>query len=186
MCELCDEKLSPKGHARRRVILGGVATGAMLLAPPVVLAEGPRTLAFHHTHTGEKLKITYAERGKHIPGALEEISRFLRDFRSGEAHPIDPLLLDKLHQLQQLTDGNGPYEIISAYRSPQTNEMLRADTSGVAQRSLHMEGRAMDVRLRGVETRKLHKAAIGLHAGGVGYYESSDFIHVDTGRVRAW
>ena len=186
MCELCEQKLSPKGHARRRIILGGVTAGAMLLAPPVAFAEGPRTLAFYHTHTGEKLKITYAEWGKHLPGALERISHFLRDFRSGEAHPIDPLLLDKLHQLQQLTEAKGPYEIISAYRSPQTNEMLRANTNGVAQRSLHMEGRAMDVRLRGVETRKLHKAALGLRAGGVGYYQDSDFIHVDTGRVRSW
>jgi len=186
MCELCDEKLSPEGHERRRVILGSVAAGSMLLAPPVALAEGPRILAFHHTHTGEKLKITYAEWGRHLPEALEEISHFLRDFRSGESHPIDPLLLDTLHQLQRLTGGQGPYEIISAYRSPQTNEMLRANGSGVAQRSLHMEGRAMDVRLRGVETRKLRKAAPGLRTGGVGYYERSDFIHVDTGRVRTW
>jgi len=186
MCELCDENLSPEGHARRRVILGGIAAGSMLLAPPIALAEGPRILAFHHTHTGEKLKITYAERGRHLPDALQEINHFLRDFRSGESHPMDPVLLDKLHQLQRLTGGRGPYEIISAYRSPQTNEMLRSNSNGVAQRSLHMEGRAMDVRLRGVETRKLHKAALGLRAGGVGYYESSDFIHVDTGRVRAW
>jgi len=186
MCELCEQELSAKGHARRRLIFGGVTAGAMLLAPPLAFAEGPRTLAFYHTHTGEKLKITYAEWGSHIPDALAEISRFLRDFRSGEAYPIDPPLLDKLHQLQQLTGGKGPYEIISAYRSPQTNEMLRANSNGVAQRSLHMEGRAMDVRLRGVETRKLHKAALGLRAGGVGYYEDSDFIHLDTGRVRAW
>jgi uncharacterized protein YcbK (DUF882 family) len=186
MCELCDKKLSPEGRARRRVIIGGATAGAMLLASPVALAEQPRILSFYHTHTGERLKITYAERGSHIPQALEEISRFLRDFRSGEAHPIDPLLLDKLHQLQQLTGGRGAYEIISAYRSPQTNEMLRSNSNGVAQRSLHMEGRAMDVRLQGVETRRLRQAALGLQAGGVGYYPDSDFVHVDTGRVRTW
>jgi uncharacterized protein YcbK (DUF882 family) len=189
MCELCDEELSPRARARRRIIIGGATAGVMLLAAPAALAERaekPRALSFYHTHTGERLKITYAERGAHLPGALEEISRFLRDFRSGEAHPIDPQLLDSLHQLQQLTGGRGPYEIISAFRSPQTNDMLRANSNGVAERSLHMEGRAMDVRLRGVETRKLRAAALDLQAGGVGYYPSSDFIHVDTGRVRAW
>ena len=186
MCELCDKKLPPEGRARRRIIIGGATAGAMLLASPVALAEQPRTLRFYHTHTGERLRITYAERGRHIPEALEEINQFLRDFRSGEAHPIDPLLLDKLHQLQRLTGGGGAYEIISAYRSPQTNQMLRTNTSGVAQRSLHMEGRAMDVRLQGVETRKLRQAAMGLQAGGVGYYPDSDFVHVDTGRVRTW
>jgi uncharacterized protein YcbK (DUF882 family) len=189
MCELCDEVLSPEGRARRRILLGA-ATGAMLVASPPAalasLAEKPRALSFYHTHTGEKLRIVYAERGSHLPGALEEINQFLRDFRSGEAHPIDPLLLDSLHQLQQRTGGRGPYEIISAYRSPQTNEMLRSNSTGVAQRSLHMEGRAMDVRLRGVETSKLRAAALDLQAGGVGYYPESDFVHVDTGRVRAW
>jgi uncharacterized protein YcbK (DUF882 family) len=186
MCELCDEQLSQAGRARRRIILGGATAGAMLLASPLALAEKPRVLSFYHTHTGETLRIAYAERGAHVPDALEEINRFLRDFRSGEAHPIDPLLLDKLHQIQQLTGGRGPYEIISAFRSPQTNEMLRTNSNGVAERSLHMEGRAMDVRLRGVETRKLRAAALDLQAGGVGYYPNSDFIHVDTGRVRAW
>lgn len=186
MCELCDKKLSPGGYARRRILIGGGAAGALLLASPVALAEQARTLSFYHTHTGGRLRITYAERGRHIPEALEEITLFLRDFRSGEAHPIDPLLLDKLHQLQRLTGGTGAYEIISAYRSPQTNEMLRTNSSGVAQRSLHMEGRAVDVRLQGVETRRLRQAAMGLQAGGVGYYPDSDFVHVDTGRVRTW
>jgi uncharacterized protein YcbK (DUF882 family) len=180
--------LSPAGRARRRILVGA-ASGAILLASPAALAsltEKPRALSFYHTHTGEKLRIVYAERGAHLPEALEEINRFLRDFRSGEAYPIDPLLLDKLHQIQQLTGGGGPYEIISAYRSPQTNEMLRSNSNGVAQRSLHMEGRAMDVRLRGVQTSKLRAAALELQAGGVGYYPDSDFVHVDTGRVRAW
>jgi uncharacterized protein YcbK (DUF882 family) len=186
MCDLCEESLSERGRARRRLVVAGASAGALLLLPATAFASRSRTLSFYHTHTGERLRITYAEGGRHIPEALEELSRFLRDFRSGEAHPIDPQLLDNLHELQRLTGGRGPYEIISAYRSPQTNEMLRNASSGVAQRSLHMEGRAMDVRLRGVETRKLREAALGLQAGGVGYYPRSDFVHVDTGHVRAW
>jgi uncharacterized protein YcbK (DUF882 family) len=186
MCHLCDESLPEHSRERRSLLLAGASAGAMLLAAPLAHAEAPRALSFYHTHTGERLKITYAERGKHFPDALERINRFLRDFRSGETHPIDPVLLDSLHRLQQVTGGRGPYEVISAFRSPQTNEMLRSSSGGVAQRSLHMEGRAMDVRLRGVETRKLRQAALRLQVGGVGYYPSSNFVHVDTGRVRSW
>jgi uncharacterized protein YcbK (DUF882 family) len=186
MCELCEENLTDHGLARRRLVFAGTAAGALLLAPTLALADRRRALSFYHTHTGERLRVTYAERNRPLPDALEEISHFLRDFRSGEAHPIDPQLLDILHQLQEATGGQGPYEIISAYRSPQTNEMLRSNGNGVAQRSLHMEGRAIDVRLRGVETRKLREAALRLQAGGVGYYQRSNFIHVDTGRVRFW
>ncbi len=186
MCDLCDEQLSARGLARRRLVLAGAGAAAMLVAPTTVLAARPRALSFYHTHTGERLRVTYAEGRTHIPEALDKVNRFLRDFRTGEMHPIDPRLLDSLHQLQQATGGRGPYEIISAYRSPQTNEMLRSNSNGVAQRSLHMEGRAIDVRLRGVATHRLRKAALALHPGGVGYYESSDFIHVDTGRVRTW
>jgi uncharacterized protein YcbK (DUF882 family) len=186
MCEQCDEILGSHAQTRRRIVFGGAAAGALLLAPAAALAARPRALELYHTHTGEKLRVTYAEGGIHLPDALEEISRFLRDFRSGEAHPIDPGVLDILHRVQELTGGRGPYEIISAYRSPQTNQMLRNNTSGVAQGSLHMQGKAIDVRLRGVDTRQLREAALGLKAGGVGYYRDSDFIHVDTGRVRFW
>jgi len=185
MCDLCDAALSPHGRARRRVLMGAAGAGVLLLAPPVFAAQS-RALSFYHTHTGERLKITFAERGALVPGALEEVSRFLRDFRTGLMHPIDPALLETLHELQRKTGARGPYEIISAYRSPQTNEMLRARSNGVAQGSLHMEGRAIDVRLRGVATVRLREAALKLQAGGVGYYPESDFVHVDTGRVRFW
>lgn len=187
MCHLCDELLPEHGSTRRRLVLAGVSAGAMLLAAPLAFAGQPRrALSFYHTHTAERLRITYAERGRILPDALEQISRFLRDFRNGATHPIDPTLLDTLYEMQQRTGSSGPYEIISAYRSPQTNEMLRANTGGVAQRSLHMEGRAMDVRLRGVATTDLRRVALDLQAGGVGYYPDSDFVHVDTGRVRTW
>lgn len=188
MFHLCEKTLSDHGRRRRHVVFAGAAAGALMLAPGAALASRSpvRALSFYHTHTGEKLRVTYAEGGRHIPDALDEVNRFLRDFRSGEAHPMDPKLLDILHHVQQATGGRGPFEIISAYRSPQTNDMLRSSSGGVAQRSLHMVGRAVDVRLRGVNTRQLRQAALELKAGGVGYYSDSDFIHVDTGRVRYW
>lgn len=188
MCDLCETKLSDHGRARRRLVVAGLGAGALAMVPGVAFANRSpsRILSFYHTHTGEKLRVAYAEGSRLIREALDEVNHFLRDFRSGEAHPMDPQLLDILHHLQQSTGGKGPFEIISAYRSPQTNEMLRANSNGVAQRSLHMEGRAMDIRLRGVDTRHLRQAALELRAGGVGYYQSSDFIHVDTGRVRYW
>lgn len=156
--------------------------------PGIGLAAAGQTrrLRFSHCHTSEKLDIVYNESGVYVPDALEEINGLLRDFRSGEVHPIDTGLLDLLFELQTQTGGD-VYEIISGYRSPTTNDMLRKKGGGgVAKRSYHMRGMAMDVRLRGVETAQLHKAARALQAGGVGYYPRSDFIHVDTGRVRFW
>ncbi|NGP53004.1 DUF882 domain-containing protein [Thioalkalivibrio sp. XN8] len=186
MCELCDETLDTHGQARRRLVFAGASAGALLMTPVAAFAARPRDLDFYHTHTGEKLRVTYAEGNVHLPDALAEVSHFLRDFRTGESHPIDPKTLDILHQLKQATGGRGPFEVISAYRSPKTNQMLRNNSGGVAQRSLHMEGKAIDVRLRGVDTWQLRQAALELKAGGVGYYRDSDFIHVDSGRVRFW
>ncbi|MCC7488466.1 MAG: DUF882 domain-containing protein, partial [Gammaproteobacteria bacterium] len=114
------------------------------------------------------------------------INHLLRDFRSGAVHPIDPRLLDVLHDVQAMSGSSGRYEIISAFRSPATNEMLRHKSSGVAQKSLHLQGQAVDVRLEGLATGTLRRAALSLGRGGVGYYPDSDFVHLDTGRVRAW
>jgi uncharacterized protein YcbK (DUF882 family) len=187
MCELCDRQLASTGLSRRSFIAGtlGLAAASFSIIPAAQAREA-RSLSFYHTHTGRQLRLTYAEGGQHIPEALDEVKDFLRDFRTGEAHPIDPELLDLLHQLRQKAGGRGTYEIISAFRSPHTNEMLRSNSGAVAQRSLHMEGKAIDVRLRGVPTRDLREHALSLKAGGVGYYQRSDFIHVDTGRVRFW
>ena len=129
---------------------------------------------------------------EHAPGrelptdALAEIEYFLRDHRTGQMAPMDTRLLDILHGLKRETGGQGRFEIISGYRSPKTNAMLASQSNGVAKRSLHMQGRALDVRLRGTDTDRLRSAARGLQLGGVGYYPASDFIHVDTGRVRFW
>lgn len=161
------------------------ATAALASAHPVTTTSG-RRLSFYHTHTGDKLSIDYHDGSEYIGDALTEINHYLRDFRTEEVYPIDTGLLDILHGVQQLTGQRGTFEVISGYRSPKTNAQLRNKSSGVAKRSLHMQGRAIDVRLSGFDTRKLHKAAKKLALGGVGYYGKSDFIHVDTGRVRYW
>lgn len=143
-------------------------------------------MSFVHTHTGETLSTTYFQGGNYLPPSLERVNHFLRDFRTNEVHSIDPALLDILFDLQGKAHHYGPFEVISAYRSPQTNAALRQRSGAVAEHSMHMEGRAIDIRLRGFPTLKLRDLAIALHRGGVGFYGASDFVHVDTGRVRIW
>jgi len=166
-----------------------VALPAALLLPGTVQAAPAgraRSLRFYHTHTGEHLRVEYHDGSDYVTDALAEIDQYLRDFRTDEIHPIDRGTLDILHALNRKTGNMGNFEIISAYRSPKTNAMLRSGSKGVAKRSLHMQGKALDIRLPGTDTRKLRDAAKSLKLGGVGYYAKSDFIHVDTGRVRAW
>ncbi len=145
-----------------------------------------RRLSFYHTHTGETLTITYTVNGEYMDSALAEINKFLADFRTGDVQVVDPELLDFIHDVRESLSSSGTFEVISAYRSPETNEMLRARSGGVARNSQHVLGKAIDLRLRGVETKRLRDAAIELQRGGVGYYEGSDFVHIDTGRVRRW
>jgi uncharacterized protein YcbK (DUF882 family) len=145
-----------------------------------------RSLSFVHTHTGETLSTIYFEGGNYLPPSLERVNHFLRDFRTNEVHSIDPALLDILFDLQARAHHEGPFEVISAYRSPQTNAALRRSSGAVAEHSMHMQGRAIDIRLRGFATLKLRDLAVALHRGGVGFYAASDFVHVDTGRVRLW
>lgn len=166
-----------------------VAVCLMLGSPlPLWAAEipGKRTLALYNTHTAEELRVTYASRRAYDFDALRRINHFLRDHRTGDIHPIDPKLLDLLFSVQQVSGNRGVFEVISGYRSPRTNAMLRRKSSGVAGRSLHLEGRAIDVRMTGMKTRELSRIALHLRKGGVGYYAKSDFVHLDTGRVRAW
>jgi uncharacterized protein YcbK (DUF882 family) len=151
-----------------------------------VSAADSRPLAFYNLHTDEKLKVVYSEHGTTVPGALEEINHFLRDFRTDEQHPIDVQLLDALSAVYDLFERRGNFEVISGYRSPRTNSMLREHGSGVSRGSLHLQGRAIDIRLADFRTAALRDAAIELGRGGVGYYKISDFVHVDTGRVRRW
>ena len=176
--------------ARRRALVAG----AVLLAAPMLglprrsLAStaSVRTLAFRHTHTGDTLALAYAVGDRYFPDALARVNRLLRDFRTGEVRPIDPQLLDQLHTMSALTGSKAPFEVISGFRSPATNGALQQRGRGVATHSLHLEGRAIDVRLADVDLADLRDAALSLKQGGVGYYRESRFVHLDTGRVRRW
>lgn len=173
--------------ARRRFLRSAALLLPGLAVPGIALAAVPvRRLGFYHTHTGETLDIVYRENHAYLPEALTAIQHLCRDFRTGDVHAIDPSLLDLLHDVQQSTGHRGRFEIISAYRSPQTNHMLAQTGGGVADRSLHLTGQAIDVRLPGVPTVDLQRAALRRAGGGVGYYPESDFVHLDTGRVRRW
>jgi uncharacterized protein YcbK (DUF882 family) len=176
--------------ARRRTLATLGAISASLLLPRAGRAhwhvvDAPRMLSFHHLHTRERLEVTYFADGEYVAASLRRIDWLLRDFRTGESIRIDPALLDLLHRLA-LGCGGGTFEIISAYRSPATNAALADSSAGVARASLHVQGRAIDVRLGGYATGRLHDAAVLLALGGVGYYPKSDFVHLDTGRVRIW
>jgi uncharacterized protein YcbK (DUF882 family) len=146
-------------------------------------------LRFYHTHTGERLDVVYRRGDQYIPEALDELDHYLRDHRTGDVHHFDPRLFDLLYDLTaSLGDSGGEIAVICGYRTPRSNEFLRTRNphTGVAQHSLHMQAEAIDIRLPGIPTSELHDAALRLHRGGVGYYRSSDFVHVDVGRVRHW
>jgi uncharacterized protein YcbK (DUF882 family) len=173
----------------RRALLtsiGYTAAVFALPAPVIGAVHAPRQLSLYHTHTRTELDIVYYDGDGYVPEALDRINLYLRDFRTRDTHPIDPGLLDILFETQTAIGTNQRFEVISCYRSPATNEMLRRNTDGVAKTSLHMQGRAIDVRLTDVRTGRLHRAALDLGRGGVGYYPQSDFIHLDTGNPRSW
>lgn len=177
----------------RRAILGFGLVGAAALSflPRAVMASNSgldtRTLGFFNTHTNEILKATYWRDGAYDVAAVKDINQILRDHRTGEVFGMDLPLLDLLVDLHRRTDSQKPFEIISGYRSPQSNATLAsASGGGVAKKSLHMQGKAIDIRLRDVKLNNLREAALALKLGGVGYYPKSDFVHVDTGRVRQW
>ena len=185
---------TPATLTRRSFLGKAFAAGAglaLLSAPDIVRASAlarKRTLSFYHTHTDEELEVAYTVGRIYNPVALTLIDQFLGDFRTGEVHVIDPSLLDILWALQARSGRPGVFSVISAYRSPQTNAYLqgRSKNSGVATKSLHMEGRAIDVRFSELPTDQLRDCAIDLEAGGVGFYPKSDFVHLDTGEFRTW
>jgi uncharacterized protein YcbK (DUF882 family) len=148
--------------------------------------HAPRQLSLLNLHTSEKLEVRYFDNGAYVPGALSRLNQVLRDHRSGETGDIDPRLFDQLHALAECAGCAPHYQVISGYRSPASNAQLRASSKGVAKHSLHMEGRAIDVRLPGTACNRLRDFALGMQAGGVGYYAKSNFVHLDTGRVRSW
>ncbi|MEY4966487.1 MAG: hypothetical protein RL274_2070 [Pseudomonadota bacterium] len=162
----------------------GIATA--VASPAILRGNAARRISLQNIHTGEHLATEYFADGRYMPGALDAINRLLRDFRTGDVHAMDPRLLDLLNSLSVRMDTTAQFHVISGFRSPHTNGMLHGKSSGVATKSLHMQGMAIDVRLPGRPLNNLHAAAVSLEQGGVGFYPSSDFVHVDTGRVRRW
>ncbi|RKZ59523.1 MAG: hypothetical protein DRQ44_13600 [Gammaproteobacteria bacterium] len=150
------------------------------------IAQAERKLSLLNLHTGEHLHATYWAEGQYQTSELKAINHILRDHRTGDAYQMDNDLLDLLHTLHQKMDSKQEFQIISGYRSPKTNAALNKKSSGVAKKSLHMQGKAIDIRLPGCQLADLQKAAINCQTGGVGYYPKSNFIHIDTGRVRRW
>lgn len=180
-----EKKLTRRCFVKNSIQL---AAGIVLASPLETfakLAKQQQPMSFYHTHTGERLTINYSNAGC-SPIALNKLNRFLRDFRTDTVHPIDPALLDILYRVQQKSDSRGVIEIISGFRSPETNKQLRLKSKGVARKSFHMKGQALDIRLRHLDTKDLRDVAISLRKGGVGYYAKSDFVHIDTGRFRTW
>ena len=189
--------------SRRRLLLGGLAgaglAGAGLACPGLARPGLARTvcanpapvascrrIAFLNLHTHEHLDIDYFRDGEYVAEAQTKIQHVLRDFRNGEVHAIDPALLDYLVEVAAKLGGEPRFGVVSGYRTPATNETLREHSSGVAQRSLHMQGRAIDVRMAGIDCADLARHAQDLQRGGVGYYRASDFVHLDTGAPRTW
>jgi uncharacterized protein YcbK (DUF882 family) len=148
--------------------------------------QGERRLGFNNLHTGEVLDQPYWIQGDYVPETLAAINRVLRDHRTNEVAAIDTGLLDLLHRVHARLGNPKPFQVISGYRSPASNASLASHSSGVAKRSLHMQGKAIDVRVPGVALADLHRTGLTLKGGGVGYYPGSNFVHLDVGRVRAW
>jgi uncharacterized protein YcbK (DUF882 family) len=175
---------------RRDALCLGAAAGLSAIAAPA-WAQGfdilePRRAVLHNLHTGESFNEVYYANGGYLPDALAEAQRVMRDWRTGDEHFIDPGLFDALHAIRDRLETARPFQIISGYRSPKTNALLHARSNGVAVHSQHTLGKAIDVRLEGVDLPRLRDAALDVAAGGVGFYPVSNFVHVDTGRVRRW
>jgi len=193
MKEKLSALFSPGTPGRRRFLGLGAAALALPFAsrlsafvPPEALPPD-RALAFYNTHTAEFATVEYCQSGSLVPASLGTINRILRDTRTGEVKDIDLGLLDLLNVLARTLATNEPFHVISAYRSTSTNEYLRKyGSGGVAANSMHLDAKAIDIRVPGVRLRDLYRAAVGLRGGGVGIYPGSDFVHVDVGRVRTW
>jgi uncharacterized protein YcbK (DUF882 family) len=180
----------------RRALLARTTAGALAAAPllPALAMRAPQAaregdasrIAFVNLHTGERADVVVAEGGELVRDALAEIDHVLRDHRSGDVHPIDTALVEQLIALRALLGTRQPYHVISGYRSPATNAMLAEASGGVARNSMHVLGRAIDIRVPGIDLREVQRAALAMGAGGVGYYARSQFVHLDTGRVRRW
>lgn len=175
-------------YSRRRFIAQGLGLGGACLLPALSRAnnQASRQLSLHSTHTGESLTVVYFQHGGYDRNSLQQLNTLLRDHRQNVATEMDPTLFDQLWQIQQLLEDDRSVEIISGFRTKKTNNMLRGRSSGVARNSYHRKGKAIDFRLPAVPTKQVRNVAIHLQNGGVGYYRKSNFIHIDSGPIRAW
>ncbi len=168
----------------------GLPAAVAPLAAPIAqvgaASQAPRWLKLHNIHTQEKLEAVYFEKGEYVPDAVQALDKVLRDYRTGDVYSMHPELFDTLSTLAQKTGSKSHFQVISGYRSPKTNAMLHERSGQVAKRSLHMDGKAMDVYLEDVALDRLRGAALDLKRGGVGYYPVSNFVHLDVGPVRRW
>ena len=162
------------------------AIGLPTLAKAAQPAPAERTLRLYNTHTGESLRSVFWAEGQFIPDALKDINKLLRDHRNDKVADMDPKLILLLNDVSDKFGDGQTLHIISGYRSPESNAKLAAASNGVAKHSMHMDGKAIDIRMPGKNLAQLHKAAMSMKAGGVGYYPDSQFVHMDTGRVRYW
>lgn len=172
--------------SRRRLLQLALSAAALTTAPAWARPAARRALAFEHLHTGERLAVTYYANGVYNEHALTAINHLLRDFRNDQVFPIRRQLLDQLQVVHAAIGSDAPFQIICGYRSAATNDFLRHTSSGVAKNSLHMDGMAIDLRLADTHTRHLRDVAAHMKLGGVGYYASSNFVHLDVGRPRQW
>lgn len=189
------EKILSRDVNRRTLLKAGLVAGAGLLLPTRALATfasasrtpAEKVLSFYNTHTGETLnRAVFWADGTFVKETLKDINHLLRDHRNDQVHTMDPSVIDLMYAINRQISGHHPIHIISGYRSPQTNALLRAQSQGVAKHSLHLSGQAIDLRIPGVKLGRVHRIAQSLQRGGVGYYPKSDFVHVDTGKVRSW
>lgn len=181
----------PNRSRRRFAALAGIATTSTLVpAAPILaasVANHPElSVSLHNLHTDERLSTVFWQEGHYNPESLMEINWLLRDHRTGEVKFIDPRLLSILYLTNLKIDNSKAIHVISGYRSPKTNQMLARRSSGVAKNSYHMRGRAIDLRIPGIQSSKIREVGVNLGVGGVGYYPTSDFVHLDTGPNRQW
>lgn len=175
----------PLSEISRRAVIGSLIAAPFVVRPAEAKAK-VRALSMLNLHTNEAIKATYWRNGRYDPAAWVDINEFLRDWRTDAVHPIDPKVLDIIHRVSSVLRHRGPVEILSGYRSPQTNAMLRRASSGVAKNSYHVQGMAIDFTLPDQSLTRTFRAAVALEAGGVGLYRRSNFVHVDSGPPRSW
>jgi len=183
---------NPQKHSRRLFLSQAARltlAGAVLpfARPALASLPGARSLDFDHTHTGERISVVFAVGNHYVPDALNTLNHFLRDHYSGEVGKIDPQLFDLLFKTRQELGSDQPLQVISGFRCATTNSKLRSTRGGgVARQSLHMSGKAIDIRIPGIALSDLRDAAKSQNVGGVGFYPRDKFVHVDTGKVRYW